>query len=213
MSRHPGWPPKIPPLIVQAGVVSLRAIKLRDATAWSRLRIYGQAYYEPWEPTGYAHWIDRHHFSAWPSLCTSLQADARKGRVVPLAIELNGEFCGQITVGNIVRGALCSAWIGYWVDQSVSGKGIATGATALGIDHAFGVMGLHRVEATVRPENVASQAVLQQLGFRKEGVLQRYLDVDGQWRDHMLYAITREELAGANAVQRLVQQGRAQQFR
>lgn len=74
--------------------------------------------------------------------------------------------------------------------------GVATAALALGLDHCFGPVTLHRVEATVRPENGASRAVLSKVGFREEGLLKRYLDVDGAWRDHLLVAMTVEEVRG-----------------
>ena len=77
--------------------------------------------------------------------------------------------------------------------------GVATGALALGLDHCFGPVTLHRVEATVRPENAASRAVLAKVGFREEGLLERYLDVDGAWRDHLLVAMTVEEIEGSVA--------------
>jgi [ribosomal protein S5]-alanine N-acetyltransferase len=67
---------------------------------------------------------------------------------------------------------------------------------------------LHRIEATVRPENVASLRVLSKLGFRDEGLLQRYLEVDGAWRDHRLLAMTRDEI-GAGLVFRLIRSGHA----
>jgi [ribosomal protein S5]-alanine N-acetyltransferase len=86
------------------------------------------------------------------------------------------------------------------------GGGVATGAVALAVDHAFGPVGLHRVEATVRPENAASLRVLAKLGFRDEGLLRRYLEVDGAWRDHRLLAMTRDEI-GSGLVSRLISSG------
>ena len=120
--------------------------------------------------------------------------------MLPYVIELNGEFCGQLTIGNVTHGALRSAWIGYWVSSSVTGGGVATGALALGLDHCFGPVRLHRVEATVRPENAASRAVLAKVGFREEGLLRRYLQVDGGWRDHLLVGLTVEEVYGSVTV-------------
>ncbi|MFG1784914.1 MULTISPECIES: GNAT family N-acetyltransferase [Rhodococcus] len=207
-SIHPGWPAHLGPLTVGAGRVTLRPIRLRDAAAWSRIRIRDQEHLEPWEPTGEGPWEDRHHIGNWPGLCASLRSEARKGRMVPLVIELDGKFCGQLTIGNVVRGALRSAWIGYWVTREVGGQGVATAAVALGLDHSFGALGLHRVEATVRPENLASQAVLRNVGFREEGLLRRYLDVDGAWRDHLLVAMTIEEVEGTVS-DRLVRAGKA----
>ncbi|KAA8887877.1 GNAT family N-acetyltransferase [Nocardia colli] len=208
VTQHPGWPARLGPIRVGAGEVTLRPVRLRDAAAWSRIRLQDRAHLEPWEPTGRGAWEARNHASNWPSLWSSLKAEARRGAMIPLVIEVDGAFSGQLTVGNIVRGALRSGWIGYWVAKELSGQGVATAALALGLDHCFGPIGLHRVEATVRPENLASQAVLRNVGFREEGLLRRYLDVDGAWRDHLLVGITVEELMGT-VVDRLVREGRA----
>jgi ribosomal-protein-alanine N-acetyltransferase len=137
-----------------------------------------------------------------------LRAEARKGRMLPYVIEVDGQFGGQLTIGNVTHGALRSAWIGYWVASSATGGGVATAALALGLDHCFGPIRLHRVEATVRPENAASRAVLAKVGFREEGLLRRYLEVDGAWRDHLLVAVTVEELNGS-AASALVREGHA----
>jgi ribosomal-protein-alanine N-acetyltransferase len=193
---------------VAAGVVQLRPVRMRDAAHWSRIRLADRAHLEPWEPTVDAEWTRRQTASSWPSVCSGLRAEARKGRMLPFAIELDEQFCGQLTIGNVTHGALRSAWIGYWVSSQVVGGGVATGALALGLDHCFGQVGLHRVEATVRPENTASRRVLGKVGFREEGLLQRYLDVDGAWRDHLLVAITAEEIQGSVAAT-LVREGHA----
>lgn len=206
------------PLRVAAGVVRLRPVRFGDGVQWSRIRRDDQAYLEPWEPSSEADWHVCHAISAWPAVFFRLRCQARKGRMLPYVIELDGKFCGQLTVGNIVRGALRSAWIGYWVARDVSGAGVATAALALGVDHCFGPVALHRLEATVRPENVASRAVLAKVGFRREGLLERYLAVAGTWRDHLLVAMTVEDVGvGVEGVDtrvsvasRLVQQGFAE---
>ncbi|GAT08347.1 ribosomal-protein-alanine acetyltransferase rimJ [Mycolicibacterium novocastrense] len=197
------------PLRVAAGVVRLRPIRLRDGGQWSRIRLAERAHLEPWEPAAGVDWEARHAITSWPSVCSGLRSEARKGRMLPFVIELDDQFCGQLTIGNVTHGALRSAWIGYWVAKGVNGGGVATAALALGVDHCFGPVGLHRVEATVRPENAPSRAVLAKVGFREEGLLRRYLDVDGAWRDHLLVAITIEEVTGSAAAT-LVRQGRAE---
>ncbi len=207
-SMHPGWPKVVGPLRVPAGLVRLRPVRLRDGAVWSRIRLTDQAHLEPWEPVADVNWQVRHAVSSWPSICSGLRSEARKGRMLPYAIELDGEFCGQLTIGNVTHGALRSAWIGYWVAKEHNGGGVATGAVALGLDHGFGPVGLHRIEATVRPENAPSRAVLAKARFREEGLLRRYLEVDGAWRDHLLVAITIEELTGS-ATSALVRDGRA----
>lgn len=207
-SRHPGWPARPGPLRVRAGEVGLRPVRLRDAGAWSTARTRDEEQLRPWEPTGTGSWAARHHITSWPGVCSSLRTAARRGALLPFVIEVDGRYAGQLTIGNVVRGALRSAWIGYWVATPSTGGGVATAAVALGVDHCFGAGRLHRVEATVRPENLPSRAVLARAGFREEGLLRRYLDVDGQWRDHLLVAVTAEEVPGSCAAA-LVASGRA----
>ncbi len=191
-----------------AGELALRPIRWRDGMTWSRLRLRDEAALRPWEPDSPGSWADRHSPMAWPAQCAGLRAMGRRGQALPFAILVDGVLAGQLTVGGIVRGALRSGWVGYWVATDVAGRGVATGAVALAVDHAFAMAGLHRVEATVRPENAASLRVLHKLRFRDEGLLVRYLEVAGGWRDHRCLALTREE-TGGGLVARLIQQGLA----
>lgn len=207
-SRHPGWPARLGPVKVAAGEVGLRPVRFRDGATWSRLRLRDEDYLRIWEPEAEGTWEERFAPMAWPVLCSGLRATARRGQALPFAITLDGRFAGQLTLGNVVRGSLRSCWVGYWVESCAAGGGVATAAVALAVDHAFGPVGLHRVEATVRPENVASLRVLAKLGFRDEGLLQRYLEVDGAWRDHRLLAVTRDEV-GEGLVSRLIRSGHA----
>lgn len=207
-AAHPGWPYSVGPLRVGAGVVRLRPVRVRDAAQWSRARLAQRRYLEQWEPSGELDWSVRHAISAWPTMYAGLRGEARRGRMLPYAIEVDGQFQGQLTIGNVTHGSLKSAWIGYWVSSEITGKGVATAALALGVDHCFGPVSLHRVEATVRPENVASRSVLSKVGFREEGLLERYLHVDGAWRDHLLMAVTGEEIQ-TSAAARLVERGLA----
>jgi ribosomal-protein-alanine N-acetyltransferase len=206
--RHPGYPAVLGPLRVPAGVVQLRPPKLFDASVWSRLRQRDREYLEQWEPSAPGSWADRNATVAWPSQWSALRALARRGLSLPFVIMVDGEFAGQLTVGNIVRGALCSAWVGYWVASDRAGGGVATAAVALAADHSFTEAGLHRLEATVRPENQPSVRVLTKAGFRQEGLFRRYLEVAGDWRDHLCFALTAEETVGGTA-NRLIADGRA----
>jgi ribosomal-protein-alanine N-acetyltransferase len=209
--RHPGWPASLGGLRVSAGVVALRPVRLRDGKTWSAIRIRDERHLAPWEPSMPGGWAQRHAVSEWPARWLQLRGAARRGAVLPFAITLDGRFVGQVMVGNIVREPLLSAYVGYWVDSSVTGRGVTTAAVALVVDHCFGRVGLHRLEATVRPENLASIRVLAKLGFRKEGLFRRYLDVDGAWRDHYCYAVTVEDLEKTGGLTtRLVVEGRAE---
>jgi [ribosomal protein S5]-alanine N-acetyltransferase len=206
--RHPGWPARLGPLRVAAGLVELRRPKLTDASAWSRTRLADRRHLESWEPTTPGTWEERNSPWTWPAQWSTLRALARRGMSLPFVITVDGRFAGQITVGNVVRGSLCSAWVGYWVASGMTGGGVATASVALVVDHCFTIGGLHRLEATVRPENMASLRVLEKLGFRQEGVFQRYLDVAGAWRDHLCFALTTEDIPNG-LVSRLLATGRA----
>lgn len=206
--RHPGWPAKPGPVAVKAGRVALRPIRLRDAGEWSRIRLRDREYLQRWEPTSAGSWEDRNAIWSWPPQWASLRSLARKGQCLPFAITVDGAFAGQITLGNVIRASLRSAWVGYWVSSELAGGGVATAAVALLTDHAFATAGLHRLEATVRPENVASVRVLSKAGYREEGLFRRYLDVAGDWRDHFCFAITAEEV-GDGLTARLITKGLA----
>jgi ribosomal-protein-alanine N-acetyltransferase len=188
--------------------VELRRPRLTDAGAWSRIRIADRRHLESWEPTVPGSWEERNRTLSWPAQWSMLRALARRGISLPFVITVDGRFAGQITVGNVVRGSLCSAWVGYWVASRLTSAGVATAAVALVVDHCFAAAGLHRLEATVRPENLPSLRVLEKLGFRQEGVFQRYLDVAGAWRDHLCFALTVEDIPNG-LVSRLLSTGRA----
>jgi len=96
-------------------------------------------------------------------------------------------------VSSIVRGAFDSGSVGYWVDRRFAGRGVVSTALALAVDHCFGPVGLHRVEANARPENAPSLRVLDKVGFRSEGRHLNYLFIDGAWRDHLAFALTQED--------------------
>jgi len=99
-------------------------------------------------------------------------------------------------VGSIVWGSARSAQVGYWIDEAFAGRNVTPTAVAMALDHCFFVVGLHRVEASIRPENHASRRVVEKLGFREEGLRRRYLHIDGAWRDHLCYALTVEDVTG-----------------
>lgn len=95
---------------------------------------------------------------------------------------------GQIHLSQIARGAFCSAMLGYSVDAAHEGRGLMREALEAVLADAFGRVGLHRVQANVRPENLRSLGLLQRLGFEREGLAREYLFIDGAWRDHVMTA-------------------------
>ncbi|WP_179129712.1 GNAT family N-acetyltransferase [Corynebacterium pacaense] len=208
--RHPGWPESTRQVTLpEGGAVRLRPLRRRDYAVWAKLRLKDVEHLRPVEPTVPAGWESAHTRSAWWESYGYLKSAARRGVVVPMVIELDGRFVGQVTVGNIQHGGISDAWIGYWVFSGVTGRGVASAACALGVDHAFRRIGLHRLTATYLPSNPASGRVLGHCGFRKEGFLRRNLHIDGRWMDHHFVALLADDYA-ASAVERLIRAGRLQ---
>lgn len=132
-----------------------------------------------------------------------LRRQLRAGSGIPFVVLLDGVPVGQLSVSEVSGGALQSAQIGYWISEHVAGHGVTPTAVALVIDYLFGELGLHRVEICIRPENRASLRVVEKLQLRYEGLRESYIHIDGAWRDHESYAVTREE-AGAGLLARLL---------
>jgi [ribosomal protein S5]-alanine N-acetyltransferase len=198
VSAHPGWPAQL-----SAGAVALRPPRLRDGRAWSEIRLRNEKWLNTWEPSSPHGWGERNSLTAWPPLVSALRKAARAGTMLPFVITHGGQLAGQMNVSNVVHGVLRSCTVGYWVDEALAGRGIVPTALALTIDHCFTTVGLHRVEVDIRPENTASLRVVEKLGLRREGYYERYLDIDGDWRDHIDFAVTSEELHGRTMLSRL----------
>ncbi|MGZ4426920.1 MAG: GNAT family N-acetyltransferase [Nocardioidaceae bacterium] len=165
-----------------------------DAVAWKEIRRRNADWLRPWEatvPSG-----DTSAPRTFKALVRDLRRQARDRRALPFAVTFDDRFVGQLTVTNIVGGSARWGQIGYWVDQRYAGQNIIPTAVALAVDYCLFEMRLHRIEVAIRPENHASLRVVEKLGFREIGYAPGYLHIDGDWRDHKLFAVTAEECAG-----------------
>ncbi|WP_436526180.1 GNAT family N-acetyltransferase [Actinoplanes sp. HUAS TT8] len=194
LGATPGWP-----AVLADGPVLLRPYKRSDARAWSEVRIANQAWLAPWESAPPGPWAEMNSTRAYSYVYRDMKRAARRGDSMPFAVCLvedgRERLVGHVNLGNIVRRAFASAYAGYWIDYRVAGRGVIPTALALAVDHAFGPGGLHRIEVNIRPENGPSRRVVEKLGFREEAYHQRYMHIDGGWRDHLGYAMTSEEVA------------------
>lgn len=176
--------------ILVLGDIKLRVAKMRDAKILEQLILGNRAWLRPWEATNPE---APNSFDVRAQLRGLLrQLDDQLG--VPFVIEVQGQVQGQLNVANVMYGSVSSAVLGYWVSPEVAGKGVMPTAVALVTDYLMDQVGLHRVEINIRPENTASLRVVQKLGFRYEGLKQRYIHINGDWRDHYVFALTKEEL-------------------
>ena len=182
-----GWP-----VSLTAGDVRLRPLRRSDQRTWMALRAQNAAWLEPWDATSPVPL--RGPRPSFGEFVRSLSSQARSGGSLPFAVDHDGLLVGQLTVTGIMHGSLRSGSIGYWVSQHVAGRGIIPTAVALATDHCFEVLGLHRVEVNIRPENAPSLRVVARLGFRDEGLRERYLHIGDEWCDHRSFALTTEDV-------------------
>jgi ribosomal-protein-alanine N-acetyltransferase len=176
------------PVTLTAGDVGLRPLRLRDRRTWIRLRRDSADWLQPWEATLPEHANRAVEVPAsFPAMISNFRREARAGRALPWAVTFRGDLVGQVTVGGIALGSLRSAAVGYWIAQEFAGRGITPIAVAMALDYCVDHLGLHRIEINVRPENAPSLRVVEKLGLRREGVRERYLHIDGDWRDHLTY--------------------------
>ena len=175
------------------GDVELRAIRAGDRKDWQRVRARNAGWLQRWEatrPPGEAEVAPL----TFRAMVRDLRRQATAGRCLPLAITVRNEFAGQVTVNNIVGGSARFGSIGYWIDQRFAGRGYVPLAVALTSDYCLFALRLHRLEVAIRPENTASLRVVEKLGYQEYGYARRYLHIDGDWRDHRLFAVAAEEV-------------------
>jgi ribosomal-protein-alanine N-acetyltransferase len=196
LGSTPGWP-----AVLAEGPVLLRPYRRSDARAWSEVRSANQAWLAPWEASPPGPWAEMNSTRAYLYVYRDMKRAARHGESMPFAVCLREDdgrerFVGHLNLGSIVRRAFSSAYVGYWVDSRVAGRGVIPTALALAVDHAFGPGLLHRVEINIRPENGPSLRVVEKLGFRDEGLRQKYLHIQDRWCDHRTFALTVEDVPG-----------------
>lgn len=169
----------------------LRPLARGDAEAWREARRRSASWLVRWDATVPPGGTTRP--ASYGALVRRMNRQAREGTTYPFAVDVDGVFAGQVTINNVVRGSAQFASVGYWVDQRFAGRGVMPRAVAMTIDHCFGPLGLHRIEVAIRPENTSSLRVVEKLGIPEIGYAPRFLHIDGEWRDHRLYAITVED--------------------
>lgn len=177
----------------------LRLPEHRDYAAWAALRRESADFLIPWEPA----WADDHLTrSAFTARVRWASRTSHQGTALPLflARREDGALLGAITLDHIRRGPSQSGTIGYWIGQRYARQGYMREAIRGLVDHAFAERDLSRIEAACLPENAASRGVLESCGFKYEGVAQSYLQINGRWRNHVLYANLRHDRRGRTGV-------------
>lgn len=163
--------------------VHLRPPRASDERGLLRVARRSRVLHRPWvstptTPSAYATWLE--------------------GAAAPNRVRLllcrndGGEIAGYFALNEIVRGALQSAYLGYWANAACAGQGLMGEGLRILVRHAFRALRLHRLEANIQPDNAASIGLVRSCGFAREGFSPRYLKVAGRWADHDRWALTIE---------------------
>jgi ribosomal-protein-alanine N-acetyltransferase len=171
----------------------LRFPMAADYEAWSSLRAESRDFLTPWEPLWPEDDLTR---IAFRRRLRRYQRDVRDDRAYPFFIHspTDGALLGGLTLSNVRRGVAQAASLGYWAGARHAGQGFISDAVRTVLPFCFGRLGLHRVEAACLETNMASRRVLTAAGFQHEGMARSYLRINGQWHDHMLFAILDSDL-------------------
>lgn len=183
--------PKLPRIETERLV--LRVPVPADAEEMAAFVSRNREHFAPWEPDR-----DEEYYTVgrWRTVLERVVDGVRDGALLQLVLcpKASGGpgIVGKCTLSEIVRGPFQAAYLGFGLDRDAVGQGLMTEALRAVIEHALTELGLHRIMANYMPANVRSAAVLQRLGFEREGFARDYLFLAGAWRDHVLTALTRE---------------------
>lgn len=174
--------------------ILLRPLVPNDFAAWSEVRIRNEDWLVKWEPMRIPGYPDpTRDREAFVARCATRERERQLGTGYGFGIFVDGHFAGEINVSSVHRGAFQNAYVGYWIDQARAGQSYVSEAVIVVCKYAFEELHLHRLQISIIPRNRNSHRVMEKVNFRSEGVALRYLEINGEWEDHVRYAITSEE--------------------
>lgn len=188
-----------PKLAIETERMTLRLPLHEDYRHWAVLREASAAFLQPWEPAWSSDHLTRKSFSArvyWAQRASSEES------ALPLFLirREDQRLLGAVTLDNIRRGPAQAGTIGYWIGQPYARNGYMREAVVALIHYAFTRLDLSRIESACLPENTPSRGLLEKCGYKYEGVAQSYLQINGRWRNHVLYANLRSDRRGRTEV-------------
>jgi ribosomal-protein-alanine N-acetyltransferase len=190
---HPSMP-SVNGLRLYGKRVMMRPLTPADFPHWSEVRVRNDHWLVPWEPLRSNRIADpTRSRDAFSSRCAARDRERQAGTAYGFALFVDNAFAGEVNLNNIVRGALQSGTVGYWIDRDRAGHGYVAEGVAVLARFAFEELHLHRLEICIVPRNTNSRRVMEKLQIREEGVALRYLEINGTWEDHLRFGITAEE--------------------
>lgn len=173
----------------------LRPPMIEDLESWIALRHASRDFLTEWEPIWAPDHLTKRAFRNRVIWAQRL-IDEGKGAPLFLFRREDSVLMGAITLDNLRRGPSQAVTVGYWIGAAFARQGFMSEALAAVKEFAFDDLDLSRIEAACLPENAPSRALLERCGFKYEGVAQAYLQINGRWRTHVLYAAIRSDRRG-----------------
>jgi [ribosomal protein S5]-alanine N-acetyltransferase len=178
--------------VIRGEGIYLRYPRMADFPVWAKLRADSREFLTPWEPV----WADDELTrGAFRRRIKRYQKETRLDSAYVFFVlrESDNALVGGCTISNVRRGVTQCCTLGYWIGSHFARQGYMTIALRALLPFVFRTLGLHRVEAACLTDNDASKNLLARVGFRQEGLARRYLLINGEWADHLLFALLKEE--------------------
>ncbi|HVZ70260.1 MAG TPA: GNAT family protein [Rhizomicrobium sp.] len=179
--------------VLRGNGVYLRYPRVADYPEWSRLRHESREFLAPWEPSWASDELTK---GAFRRRLKRYQREARADTAYAFFVfkEDDDSLMGGCTLSNVRRGVAQGCSMGYWIGERFARQGYMFAAVKALIPFIFGTLGLHRIEAACLATNEPSKNLLTKVGFRQEGIARRYLLINGEWQDHVLFALLAEDM-------------------
>jgi ribosomal-protein-alanine N-acetyltransferase len=178
--------------VIKGDGVYLRYPRMTDYLQWNKLRSESRDFLSPWEPVWASDELSR---GAFRRRLKRYQKDTRLDTAYAFFVFRNEDdsLLGGCTLSNVRRGVTQCCTLGYWIGERFARHGYMTAAVRALIPFIFATLGMHRIEAACLPSNEPSKSLLGKTGFRQEGLARRYLQINGAWQDHVLFALLEDE--------------------
>ena len=179
---------EFPDISLQCARVLMRPPTLADWPEWAKVRAANQDHIQPFEPQWSSEPFTQDLFKRRLAR-QSREWELEHANAFLIFKRDDGQLIGGMNINNICRGAAQYASLGYWIDQDHEGQGYMAESLTLTLRYCFETLGLHRVNASCLAHNMRSRNVLVKAGFQEEGRAEKYLQINGQWQDHILFGL------------------------
>ncbi len=173
--------------------IRLATLVENDYSSWLAVRTRCRSWLVPWEPRSKGAPFAPEDAASFAARCGMRERERQLGTGFGFGIFLDDRFAGEITLSSIQRGPFQNGTIGYWIDEDLAGLGLIPEAVVTILQFAFETLQLHRIEIAIIPRNTASRRVVEKLELRNEGIAVGFLEINGEWEDHVRYAMTADE--------------------